>query len=96
HRRWVLLVRVVAESQHAIGLGIVEVHAQSGAGFADGVISVVTLVKNQCQPVVDFGEIRFGLLGCTVFVKSAVPVTLLLFQVGEQKVQRAVVRILGD
>ena len=88
-----MLIGILPERQHPVGFGVVEIHAQRRAGFADGVIAVIILVKNQGQAVVDFGKIWIGLLRAAVLVKGLVPVATLLGNISESKVQSTVVRI---
>ena len=92
----ILFIGVMPQTQHAIGFGILKIHAQGGAGFGDGIVAVVTVVKHQGQPVVDFGEIRLGVFGTAVLVERGVPITCLLLDVSEGEMHCSVVRILGQ
>src|SRR5579863_9803167 len=89
----ILFIGVVPEPQHAIGFGVLEIHAEGGAGFGDGTVAVVTLIEDQSQAIVDFRKIGLGLFGAAVFIERGVPVALLLLNVSQSKVQGAVAGI---
>src|SRR5262249_16876259 len=77
-RGLILFVQIVAEPEHAIGVRILKIHAESGAGFTNGIVPVVSLVENERQPIMDGRKPRLELFRSAVFVKSAVPISLLL------------------
>ena len=62
----------------------------------NGVFAVIALIKHQGQAIVDFGEIRLGFFGTAVFIERGVPVAFLLMDISESKMQRTVVRIIGE
>src|SRR5260370_7494935 len=91
--RGILFIGVMSQAQHAVGIGVLKIHAESGTGFSDSTVAVLTLVEHQCQAIMDFGKVRFGFFGTAVFVESRVPVALLLLDVSQREVQRAVLGI---
>jgi len=92
----ILFIGIMPQAQHAVSVGVLKIHAKSGAGFSNSAVAVVTLVEHQRQAIVDFGKVWFGFFGTTVFVECRVPVALLLLDVSQREVQRAVLGIAGQ
>ena len=91
-----LFIGIVAESEHSVCLGILEIHAQSSSGFSNRIVTVISLIQDQCQPIVDWSKIRVRVFRRAVFVERAIPVALLLLDVSKSEVEGAIERIIAN
>src|SRR5439155_26702250 len=83
----------MSEAKDPVGFGVLKIHAQCGASFADTAIGVAPVAKDQGEAIVALRKARLSFFGGTVFVEGVVPIALFLFQIPTCKVQGTIMRI---
>ena len=87
NRSAVLSVRIQSQTEELVGLGVLRIHAESGARFRDRVGAVIETIEDVGQTAVVLGKVGHELRRPRDLVESIVPALLLAEHRAQSEVQ---------